>query len=65
MDHAKRGVAVIINMLNFEDTNIEKRRGTEKDAESLEKVLKDQLSFESILLNDPKRQDIFDKLQKG
>lgn len=66
MNHQNRGIAIIINVLNFMGKNNAKlkRKGSENDVRRLKKVLK-TLNFEIHLLEDKKKSEIKAKIKSS
>ena len=66
MNHKERGIALVINMQNFDDPNpfkLAERKWSEKDVESLRKTL-DYLEFKIILSLDSTKSQIEKVLQE-
>ena len=70
MNHKERGIALVINMQNYDDPNpeesepkLKKRKWSEKDVESLKKTL-DYLEFKVILCLDSTKSQIEKALQE-
>jgi caspase 7 len=66
MNHEKRGIALVINMQNYDDPNpfkLKERKWSEKDVENLKKTL-DYLEFKVILSLDSTKSEIERVLQE-
>ena len=66
MNHKERGIALVINMQNYDDPNpfkLDERKWSEKDVESLKKTL-DYLEFKVILSLDSTKNRIEKVLQE-
>lgn len=63
-DHSKRGVALIFNHKVYDEKQMKPRDGTEKDARTLESVLK-SLGFDVKVFNDLGYGELYDVLQEG
>lgn len=65
MNNKKRGKALLINMMEFEQKYVRPRYGSDRDLERLEEVCSKKLMFETKVLINPTQAIIFAELDKS
>ena len=63
MDHAKRGIALVINIRTYDDPNLKERKWSEQDVVNLKKTL-EYLEFKLKFYENLKANEIEKKIQK-